>query len=328
MQTTDIRHDWTHDEVRALFELPFLDLVDRARAVHRQHHDPAEVQLATLANIKRGGCPEDCSYCPQAARYHTDVKAEPLLAVDEVVRQAEAAREAGASRFCMGAAWRQVRDGEPFDRVVEMVRAVHGLGLEVCVTLGMLKPHQIQRLAEAGLHAYNHNLDTSREHYDQVITTRSYDDRLTTLAHVRAAGVTICCGGIVGLGEQTADRIELLRTLASLQPHPESVPINRLVRAPGTPLEGEAEVDTFDYLRTIAVARILMPASMVRLAAGRGALSREAQALAFQCGANSVFYGEELLTTPNPDTREDLALLRSLGLRPMQARPLPAPIPS
>lgn len=328
MHTPDIRHDWTRDEVQALFDLPFFDLVDRARAVHRRHHDPTQVQLATLANIKRGGCPEDCSYCPQAARFHTDVKAEPLLQVDEVVAQAQAAQRAGASRFCMGAAWRQVRDGAPFDRVVEMVEQVNALGLEVCVTLGMLQPHQIERLAAAGLHAYNHNLDTSREHYEQVISTRTYDDRLQTLSHVRAAGVTVCCGGIVGLGEQQHDRAELLRTLATMNPHPESVPINRLVRAPGTPLEGQDEVDTFDYLRTIAVARVLMPASLVRLAAGRGELSREAQALAFQCGANSVFFGEELLTTPNPQTHEDLALLRTLGMRPMQPRPLPSAQPS
>ncbi|HMV68887.1 MAG TPA: biotin synthase BioB [Myxococcota bacterium] len=319
---TAMRHDWTREEIVALFELPFLALVDRARAVHLEHHDATRVQLATLSNIKAGGCPEDCGYCPQSARYQTAVKAAPLLDVDEVVAQARTAREHGASRFCMGAAWRQVRDGAAFDRVVDMVREVNGLGMEVCVTLGMLEPHQIERLAEAGLSAYNHNLDTSREHYERVISTRGYDDRLRTLEHVRAAGVSVCTGGIVGLGEGTSDRAGLLLQLASMRPHPESVPINKLVRAPGTPLADQPEVDTFDWLRTIAVARVVLPGSLIRLAAGRTTLSREAQALAFLCGANSLFYGEKLLTTPNPDTEEDRAFFAAMGLRPMEPRPV------
>ncbi len=317
---SDVRHDWTRDEVAALFDLPFAELARRAIATHAQHHDPTKVQLATLSNIKTGGCPEDCSYCPQAARYHTGVEASPLLPLEEVVRQAEVAREHGASRFCMGAAWRRVKDGASFDRVVEMVEAVNDLGLEVCVTLGMLDEHQARRLAEAGLHAYNHNLDTSPEHYDQIITTRTYEDRLETLGHVRKAGLTVCCGGIVGLGETREDRVGLLTTLAALQPHPESVPINQLVRAPGTPLEDGESLDVFEYLRTIAVARILMPAAMVRLAAGRTDLTREGQALAFLLGANSIFYGERLLTTPNPDADDDRALLASLGMGPLAPR--------
>jgi biotin synthase len=319
-----LRFDWTREEIAQLFDLPFLALVDRARAVHLQHHDASRVQLATLSNIKAGGCPEDCGYCPQAARYQTGVKSSALLAVDEVVDQARTAREHGASRFCMGAAWRQVRDGASFDRVVDMVREVNSLGLEVCVTLGMLEPHHIERLAEAGLSAYNHNLDTSREHYERVISTRGYDDRLKTLEHVRAAGVSVCCGGIVGLGEDASDRVGLLHQLATMNPHPESVPINKLVRAPGTPLADQPEVDTFDWLRTIAVARIVMPGSLIRLAAGRTTLSREAQALAFLCGANSLFYGEKLLTTPNPDTADDRAFLATMGLAPMEPRPVQA----
>jgi biotin synthase len=322
MNAAALRHDWTREEIQALFDLPFLELVDLARAAHKRHQDTRHVQLATLSNIKSGGCPEDCSYCPQAARYHTGVKAEPLLAVDEVLRQAESARAAGATRFCMGAAWRQVRDGKQFDQVVEMVRGVNGMGLEVCVTLGMLEPHQIQRLADAGLSAYNHNLDTSPEHYDQIIHTRTYEDRLRTLGHVRAAGVSVCCGGIVGLCEDESDRVGLLHTLATMNPHPESVPINKLVPAPGTPLADAPEVDTFDFLRVIAVARVLMPRSFIRLAAGRASLSREAQAIALMCGANSFFYGEKLLTTPNPDTHEDRAFLASMGLEPMPPRPV------
>jgi biotin synthase len=325
MNATAIRHDWNVDEVLELLELPLLELLDRARRVHRAHHDPTRVQLATLANIKPGGCSEDCAYCPQAARYHTDVKAQPMLKVEDVVEQAKAARDAGASRFCMGAAWRRVRDGEPFDRVVDMVREVNALGVEVCVTLGMLDPHQIERLRDAGLSAYNHNLDTSREHYAEIITTRTYDDRLDTLKHVRDAGVSVCCGGIVGLGETLRDRAGLLATLANLDPHPESVPINKLVRAKGTPLEDAEEIDALDFVRTVAVARILMPASLVRLAAGRLSLSKEARVLAFQAGANSIFYGERLLTTPNPDVDEDRALLAELGLTPMEPR-LRAPI--
>ncbi|MBX2798379.1 MAG: biotin synthase BioB [Myxococcales bacterium] len=325
---SDLRHDWSRDEVRALFELPFPELSRLAQNVHAAHHDPTKVQLATLSNIKTGGCPEDCSYCPQAARYHTGVEASELLEVRQVVAQAEIAKANGASRFCMGAAWRRVKDGRQFDRVVEMVRAISDLDLEVCVTLGMIDEDQVQRLADAGLHAYNHNLDTSPEHYDQIISTRTYDDRLQTLDNVRKAGVTVCCGGIVGLGETRDDRIGLLATLACLKPHPESVPINQLVRAPGTPLESGDDIDLFEYLRTIAVARILMPASMVRLAAGRTGLSREGQALAFLLGANSIFYGERLLTTPNPDADDDRALLDDLGLTPLEAAPRRVPSPA
>jgi biotin synthase len=313
----EVRHDWTREEIQALLDSPFLDLLDRARATHKRHHDAHAVQLATLANIKSGGCPEDCGYCPQSAHHDTGVTGDAMLAVDEVVSQARAAVAAGASRFCMGAAWRQVRDGEAFDRVVDMVREVNALGVEVCVTLGMLKPHQIQRLREAGLHAYNHNLDTSREHYERIISTRTYDDRLQTLGHVRAAGVTVCCGGILGMGESEDDRAGLLQTLATMNPHPESVPINKLVRAPGTPLADQPELDTFAYLRVIAVARILMPRSTIRLAAGRASLSREARTLAFMAGANSIFYGEKLLTTPNADADEDRSLMAELGLVPL-----------
>jgi len=317
-----VRYDWTVEEVQALLETPLLELVDRARRVHRAFHDPTKVQLATLANIKRGGCPEDCAYCPQAARYDTGVKGEPLQPVQDVIAAAKQAQAAGASRFCMGAAWRQVRDGPQFDAVVEMVREVNGLGMEVCVTLGMLKPHQAQRLREAGLTAYNHNLDTSREHYEKIISTRTYDDRLQTLDHVREAGLTLCTGGIVGMGETLRDRAGLLATLANLSPHPESVPINQLVKASGTPLQGEDDIDPLDFVRMVAAARIVMPSSMVRLAAGRLQLSREARVLAFQAGANSIFYGETLLTTPNPAVDEDRALMAELGRTPMAAKPL------
>jgi biotin synthase len=322
MNAAAVRHDWTREEIQALFDLPFLELVDRARAVHKRFHDATSIQLATLSNIKAGGCPEDCAYCPQSARYDTGVKSQALLAVDEVLRQAEAAREAGATRFCMGAAWRQVRDGRAFDDVVEMVRGVNGLGMEVCVTLGMLEPHQIQRLADAGLSAYNHNIDTAPENYDKVISTRSFGDRLRTLGHVRDAGVSVCCGGIIGLCEDEGDTAGMLHTLATMNPHPESVPINKLVQAEGTPLHGAAEVDTFAFLRTVAVARIVMPKSFVRLAAGRSSLSREAQALALMCGVNSFFYGEKLLTTPNPDTSDDRAFLDEMGLVPRAPRPV------
>jgi biotin synthase len=320
MNAPAVRHDWTTEEVLALFQLPFLALLDRARDTHRAFQDPTKVQLATLANIKPGGCTEDCAYCPQAARYSTGVKPGKLMQVEEVVRAAKAAKEAGASRFCMGAAWREVREGAAFDRVVDMVREVNALGVEVCVTLGMLDGPQIQRLKDAGLSAYNHNLDTSREFYDDIISTRTYDDRLKTLAHVREAGVSVCCGGIVGMGETLRDRAGLIATLGNLNPHPESVPINKLVQAKGTPLEGQPELDSVEYVRTVAVARIVMPRSMVRLAAGRLSLSREARILAFQAGANSIFYGETLLTTANPAVDEDLALLKELGLTPMEAR--------
>jgi len=315
----DVRHDWTREEVRDLYDLPFAEIAFRAQVAHRAHHDPTRVQLATLSNIKRGGCPEDCAYCPQAARYDTGVESEGLLPLDEVVQQAQAAKANGASRFCMGAAWRQVHDGRAFERVIEMVKTVNSMGLEVCATLGMVDEGQAKRLADAGLYAYNHNLDTSPEHYAEIISTRSYQDRLDTLGHVRKAGMTVCCGGIVGLGETREDRVGLLVTLAGLQPHPESVPINQLVPAPGTPLAEEKGVDVFEYLRTIAVARVMMPGAMIRLAAGRTALSREGQALAFLCGANSIFYGPALLTTENPPTDEDHALLAALGMQPLES---------
>jgi biotin synthase len=309
-----VRHDWSPDEVGALYRTPLLDLLHQAQRVHRAHHDPHAVQRCTLLSIKTGGCPEDCGYCPQSAHYDTGVDAQALLPPDEVVRAARRAREAGASRFCMGAAWRDARQGEAFETVLEMVRGVAAEGLEVCVTLGMLNGEQARRLKEAGLTAYNHNLDTSPEFYPKIIRTRTYDDRLRTLRHVQDAGLAVCCGGIVGMGETGADRCGLLHQLARLDPHPESVPVNLLVRAPGTPLAGTPDLDVFELVRTVATARILMPVSRVRLSAGRSALSREAQALCFLAGANSIFFGDTLLTTPNPDVDADQALLGDLGL--------------
>jgi biotin synthase len=311
------RHDWTREEVRSIYNKRLLDLVFDAQAVHRNYFETGEVQLCQLLSIKTGGCPEDCAYCPQSAHYDTGLDRQELLSVDHVLKTASEARSQGVTRFCLGAAWRQVADGPEFDSVLEMVRGVSSLGLEVCCTLGMLTESQAQRLANAGLHAYNHNLDTSAEFYGQIITTRSYEDRLRTLEHVRKAGVTVCCGGIIGMGESDDDRIGLLHQLSTLRPHPESVPINMLVRVSGTPL-GEAEaVDPFVLVRTIAAARILMPASRVRLSAGRRSLSREAVSLCFMAGANSIFVGEKLLTTPNPSRDEDEVLIEELDLRPM-----------
>ena len=312
---TDPRHDWSIAEIEALLIMPLLDLVYRAQGVHRRHQDNS-VQLASLLSIKTGGCPEDCAYCPQSAHYGkaTGVAKETLMDVEDVLAKARIAREAGASRFCMGAAWREVRDGEEFDAVVDMVRGVGALGMESCVTLGMLKDHQARRLAEAGLTAYNHNLDTSPEFYGEIITTRDYADRLETLRHVRAAGITLCCGGIIGMGESTLDRASMLQVLASMEPHPESVPINALVAVKGTPLEDREPIDPLDLVRMVAVARILMPGARVRLSAGRAELSREAQALCFMAGANSIFYGEKLLTTSNNDAADDRAMIASLGL--------------
>jgi biotin synthase len=304
-------------EVRALYDLPLLPLVDRARAVHRAHHPDNEVQLCTLLSVKTGGCPEDCGYCPQSSKYDTAVGAERMLDVKEVLACARRAKELGSTRFCMGAAWREVKDGPAFDRVVDMVRGVKEMGLEACATLGMLSAEQAQKLADAGLDAYNHNLDTSRENYRSIITTRTFDDRLETLQHVRAAGITVCSGGIIGMGESADDRCEMLRTLANLDPQPESVPINGLVAVPGTPLADRPPVDPLDLVRMIAVARILIPAAKVRLSAGRASLSREAQMLCMLAGANSIFYGDKLLTTPNPDESDDLALIRDAGLTPM-----------
>ena len=310
-----MRHDWTFEEVEQTYRAPFLDLVFRAQLVHRKHHAPNELQGSVLLNIKSGGCPEDCAYCPQSAHYKTGVARTDLVSVDAALRAAIAAREEGATRFCMGAAWRDVPRGPQFDRVLEMVRGVRALGMEACCTLGMLEQDQADALADAGLTAYNHNLDTSREFYGQIITTRAYDERLATLQRVRAAGITVCCGGIIGMGESSQARIGLLQQLATLNPHPESVPINMLVAVEGTPLASRPSEDPLEVVRMIATARILMPQSYVRLSAGRLSLSDEAQALCFLAGANSVFLGDRLLTTPNPAADADRALFERLGLR-------------
>src|SRR6476646_10797776 len=305
----------TLQEVRAIHDLPLTELLFRAQSVHRQHHAADEVQLCTLLSVKTGGCPEDCADCPQSSHYETPVSVEKSLAVDEVLGAAKQARESGATRFCMGAAWREVKDGPAFDNVLAMVRGVRALGMEACVTLGMLNDDQAKRLKEAGLTAYNHNLDTSRQHYKSIISTRTYDDRLLTLDRVRRAGITVCSGGIIGMGESIDDRCEMLRTLAALDPQPESVPINTLVATEGTPLAAMTPVEPLELVRMIATARILMPRSRVRLSAGRLSLSKEAQLLCFFAGANSIFYGEKLLTTGNPDVAEDQALLASAGLK-------------
>jgi biotin synthase len=312
-----LRHDWGCTEVEALLRAPLFDLLDRARAVHRRHHGEADVQLASLLSIKTGGCPEDCKYCPQSAHYAkgTGVTKEALLDVDEVLAAARCAKEAGATRFCMGAAWREVKDGAAFDCVLDMVRGVRALGMEACVTLGMVSETQAARLAEAGLTAYNHNLDTSPEFYGEIITTRTYADRLETLGHVRRAGIQVCCGGIIGMGESVGDRARLLETLANLDPHPESVPINALVAVAGTPLADRPPVDSLDLVRMVAAARVMMPKSRVRLSAGRRSLTREAQILCLLAGANSIFYGDKLLTTANNDTDDDLRLIAEAGLR-------------
>jgi len=310
------RNDWTREEVRALFALPFPELIFRAAQVHRDNFDPSEVQISTLLSIKTGGCPEDCAYCPQSAKFETGVKAEKLLDLEAVLAEARAAKAGGASRFCMGAAWRSPKDRD-LEKVCDMVEGVKALGMETCVTLGMLTGEQAKRLKTCGLDYYNHNLDTSPEFYGEIITTRTYQDRLDTLEHVRAAGINVCCGGIVGMGERLDDRVGMIATLASLPVHPESVPINMLVRVDGTPLAETATIDPLDFVRTIAVARITMPASMVRLSAGREDMSEETQALCFLAGANSIFYGPKLLTAPNPGRDHDMALLDKLGLRAM-----------
>jgi biotin synthase len=309
-----IRHDFTLGEVRGLHDLPLFELVDRARAVHLANHPAASVQLCTLLSVKTGGCPEDCAYCPQSSHYETSVSGEKMLSVAEVMTAAERARAAGATRFCMGAAWREVKDGPAFDRVIDMVRGIKGLGLEACCTLGMLTDDQARRLKGAGLDAYNHNVDTSRDNYRSIITTRTYDERLRTLRAVREAGITVCTGGIIGMGESIDDRCRMLIELASLDPHPESVPINALVRVEGTPLASLPPIDPLDLVRMIACARILMPKAMVRLSAGRTEIPREAQLLCLYAGANSIFYGDKLLTTPNPDENDDASLLREAGL--------------
>jgi biotin synthase len=311
------RHDWTRGEVRALLDLPFPELMFRAQNVHRANFDPTEVQISTLLSIKTGGCPEDCAYCPQSARYDTGLRAEKLMALGAVLAEARAAKISGASRFCMGAAWREPKDRD-LDNVCAMVEGVKALGLETCATLGMLNEAQARRLKQSGLDYYNHNLDTSPEFYGAVITTRTYQDRLTTLDHVRDAGIHVCCGGIVGMGETRDDRIGMIATLASLPAHPESVPINMLVRVAGTPLAGEATLEPLEFVRTVAAARICMPRSVVRLSAGREDMSEETQALCFLAGANSVFYGPKLLTTPNPGRDRDRELMDRLGLSPME----------
>ena len=312
----NIRHDWTKAEAEALFALPLNDLLFKAQTLLRQYFDPNEVQLSTLLNVKTGGCPEDCGYCAQSSRYDTGLKAEKLMALDEVLAAAKAAKDAGAGRFCMGAAWRSPKERD-LDRILPMIEGVKALGLETCVTLGMVEPAQAQRLKDAGLDYYNHNLDTSEEFYDQVITTRTYGDRLETLANVREAGLKVCCGGILGLGEGEGDRASMLVTLANLPQHPDSVPINMLVQIEGTPLDGVKPLDPFDMVRTIAVARIMLPASMVRLAAGRLEMDEGIQALCLFAGANSIFYGDKLLTTPNPEGDADNTLFQRLGLKPM-----------
>ena len=310
---------WTLDEVAAIYRTPVLDLIRRAGAVHAENHDPNQVQVCVLLSVKTGGCPEDCGYCPQAARYHTAVTPEPLLKVDDVLASARRARDDGATRFCMGAAWREIKDNSQFDRVLEMIRGVKDLGMEACCTLGMVTPDQARRMKEAGLDAYNHNLDTGPEYYDRVISTRTYADRLLTLENVRSAGISVCCGGIVGLGETEDDRIGLLHTLANLPEPPESVPINALVAVEGTPLAERPPVPIWDMIRSIATARILMPRSMVRLSAGRVAMSASDQALCFLAGANSIFAGDKLLTTPNPGVDRDQELFETLGLTPRPA---------
>lgn len=316
MQT---RNNWTKSEVESIYNMPILDLIYKAASVHRELHDANEVQVCTLLSIKTGGCPEDCAYCPQAARYNTDVDHQSLLSVDEVLTKASIAKGNGATRFCMGAAWRNVKDNKQFDRVIEMVQGVNSIGMEVCCTLGMLTEEQAHRLKEAGLYAYNHNLDTSAEHYNEIITTRTYDDRLDTLENVRNSGLSVCSGGIIGLGETDEDRISMLHTLATMPRHPESVPVNALVRVKGTPLENQERVAIWEMLRMIATARILMPTSQVRLSAGREEMSVTEQAFCFLAGASSIFAGEKLLTTPNPDIDQDRMMFELLGLKPRAA---------
>ena len=317
-----VRHDWSRQEVEALFDLPFPVLMARAAEVHAQHFDPTEVQVSTLLSVKTGGCPEDCGYCPQAARYHTGVEATKLMPTEDVLAKARQAKDAGATRFCMGAAWRSPKDRD-IPKVAEMIREVKALGLETCATLGMLSDTQAVALRSAGLDYYNHNLDSAPDFYGDIITTREYQDRLDTLSHVRDAGLKTCSGGIVGMGESRAQRAGLLHALATLPAHPDSVPINRLVQVAGTPLADAktTELDPFEFVRTVAVARIMMPASMVRLSAGRETMSDELQAMCFMAGANSIFHGEKLLTTGNPDTQADEKLFARLGLRPMPYTP-------
>lgn len=314
-----IRHDWTLEEIKDIYNTPLLELMYRAATLHREYQDTAEVQVCTLLSIKTGGCSEDCAYCPQAARYNTGIDVQALMKKDEVLAYAQKAKDAGSTRFCMGAAWREVRDNRDFDRVIEMVKGVNEIGMEVCCTLGMLTESQAQKLADAGLFSYNHNLDTSDEYYGEIISTRTYDDRLKTIDNVRKAGVTVCCGGIIGLGESHEDRITMLRTLSTMPAHPDSVPINALTRVKGTPLEHLPKVEFWDMVRMIATTRILMPGAMVRLSAGRAEMSLSEQAMCFMAGANSIFTGEKLLTTKNPSFEEDHMMFELLGLKPREA---------
>lgn len=314
-----IRNNWTIQEIEEIYNLPVLDLIYKAATVHREHHDAGEVQVCTLLSVKTGGCPEDCAYCPQAARYHTNVKVHKLMEVGEVLQKAMEAKESGSTRFCMGAAWREVRDNRDFDNVLEMVKGVSSMGMEVCCTLGMLTPEQAQKLKDAGLYAYNHNLDTSEEFYKDIITTRNYGDRLETLENVREAKISVCSGGIIGMGEKELDRIGMLHTLSTLPEHPESVPVNALVPVEGTPLEDQPRVSVWEMVRMIATARIIMPKAMVRLSAGRVRMTLEEQALCFMAGANSIFAGDKLLTTPNPGYVQDQEMFQVLNLKPRKA---------
>jgi biotin synthase len=310
---------WTKEQILEVYNMPLLDLIYRSASIHRENNDYSEVQVSSLLSIKTGGCSEDCGYCPQAARYNTGVEVHALMKFDEVMTAAERAKEGGASRLCMGAAWREVRDNRDFDKVIDMVKGVNSLGMEVCCTLGMLTENQAQRLADAGLYAYNHNIDTSEENYKKIITTRTYDDRLDTIKNVRKAKVTVCSGGIIGLGETVEDRVGMLHVLANLSPQPESVPINALVPVKGTPMENNELVSTWDMVRMIATTRIVIPKTVVRLSAGRTQMNLEAQALCFMAGANSIFAGDKLLTTPNPTFNEDMEMFKILGLKPREA---------
>ena len=316
---TKVKNNWTKDEIKEIYDRPLLDLIYEAASIHRENTDYAEVQISSLLSIKTGGCPEDCAYCPQAARYHTDVNVHALMKTDQVVTAAKKAKEGGATRLCMGAAWREVRDNKDFDRVIEMVQEVNKLDMEVCCTLGMLNYEQAKRLADAGLYAYNHNIDTSEENYGNIITTRTYTDRLNTIENARKANLTVCSGGIIGLGETDEDRIGMLHVLSNLPQHPESVPINALVPVKGTPLEDQPRVSVWEMVRMIATTRIIMPKTVVRLSAGRTVMSMSDQALCFLAGANSIFAGDKLLTTPNPDFKEDMEMFKILGLKPRKA---------
>lgn len=315
---TEIRHNWTKEEILAIYNKPMMELLYEAATIHREHHDPNTVQVSTLLSIKTGGCPEDCGYCPQAARYHTDIEGNDLMSVQQVKAQALRAKSSGSSRVCMGAAWRNVKDGPEFDNVLEMVRTINKLDMEVCCTLGMVTENQAQRLAEAGLYAYNHNLDTSEDYYKDVISTRAFEDRLDTISNVRKTNVTVCSGGIIGMGEAVEDRAGMLVALATLDPQPESVPINALVAVPGTPMEDIEPISIWEMIRMVATTRIVMPQTQVRLSAGRTEMSREGQAMCFFAGANSIFAGDKLLTTPNPDVNEDMKMFELLGLNPQK----------